>query len=223
MAYNRMTTAIELPTGEELTRAMVGIGMNFAAPLAENPNIEDTLLAASREAMDMDDLRVLSVLVTWLDVHHPRINVDRLYRAISQETSERVRAFWSAVSSWLSRDRRFARFGKLYSDPRLDLLRTGSDFHLRRRGEDPRFSGTPLRVPAGVLRDRLADVLSERELARRHDIYRERIRSGSSYRSDMWAMIVRDPSLSASDLAHRTYGSFATAWQIKHDHGLLIE
>ncbi len=193
MAYNRMTTAIELPTGEELTRAMVGIGMNFAAPLAENPNIEDTLLAASREAMGMDDLRVLSVLVTWLDVHHPRINVDRLYRAISQETSERVRAFWSAVSSWLSRDRRFARFGKLYSDPRLDLLRTGSDFHLRRRGEDPRFSGTPLRVPAGVLRDRLADVLSERELARRHDIYRERIRSGSSYRSDMWAMIVRDP------------------------------
>jgi len=35
---------------------------------------EDTLLAASVEGMERDDLRVLAVLVTWLGIHHPWIN-----------------------------------------------------------------------------------------------------------------------------------------------------
>ena len=221
MAYKRVTLPAELPTGEDLTRAMVGIGLNFAARPAENPNIEDTLIAASHEAMDGDDLRVLSILIAWLEVHHPRINADRLYRAVSGVSSDRVRAFWTAVSQWLNRDRRFLRFMRMYTGPRVDLPRTGSDFHVRRRGEDPRFSGTCLRIPAGVLRDRSGDVLSETELARRHATYRERLRSGSSYRADMWALIMRDPALSAANLARDTYGSFATAWQVKRDHGLL--
>ncbi len=221
MAYKRVTTPTELPTGENLTGAMVGIGLNFAARPAENPNIEDTLIAASREAMDGDDLRVLSILISWLDIHHPRINADRLYRAVFHESSDRVRAFWTAVSQWLNGDRRFLRFMKLHTGSRIDLLRAGSDFHIRRRGEDPRFSGTCLRIPAGVLRDRRGDVLSEAELARRHTTYRERVRSGPSYRADMWVMIARDPDLSASELARGTYGSFATAWQVKRDHGLL--
>jgi hypothetical protein len=221
MAYKRMTTSPELPTGDDLTSAMVGIGLNFAARPAENPNIEDTLIAASREAMDGDDLRVFSILITWLDVHHPWINADRLYRAVSQESSDRVRGFWAAVSQWLSGDRRFSRFTKLYTGPRIDLLRAGSDFHVRQGGEDPRFSHTSLRVPAGVPRNRPRDILSETELARRHATYRERLRSGPSYRADMWALIMREPALCASELARETYGSFATAWQVKRDHGLL--
>ena len=227
MAYRRVATSPALAEGEELTAAMVGIGMIFAAKPAKQPNIEDTLLAASVEGMDRDDLRVLAVLVTWLGTHHPWINADRLTRAVQAQSSaqaqslDRVRVFWTAVAQWLHKDRRLARLRELYQGPRIDLLRAGTDFQIARRGEDQRFAHGPLRVPAGVLRDRPADILTPEALAKRHGTYRCRVLMGPTYRADMWALLDRDPSLSASDLARQAYGSFATAWQVKHDRDLL--
>ena len=222
MAFRRVVTADRLPQGEELTRAMVGIGMNFAAHAANNPNIEDTLIAAAIDGMENDDLRVLSILVNWLGTHHPWINVDRLIRAISQERSPRVQAFWTAIGMWLDQDTRFSRLKKLYRDPRVDLLRIGNEFQIERRGEDSRFKGTKLRVPAGILRERPTDILSPRDVADHHPTYRERVYMGPSYRADMWAELTVEPSLSASELARRTYGSFATAWRVMNDYKLLF-
>ena len=37
----------------------------------------------------------------------------------------------------------------------------------------------------------------------------------------MWAIIELFPELSAADLARKTYGSFATAWKVKHDWKIL--
>src|SRR5229473_1498678 len=72
-----------------------------------------------------------------------------------------------ALAEAALKDRRFARLGALYAGPRVNLQAVGAAFHIRKHGEDPRFSGSPLRVPANVLRDRAADVLSPRDLARR--------------------------------------------------------
>jgi hypothetical protein len=44
---------------------------------------------------------------------------------------------------------------------------------------------------------------------------------GPSYRADMWAELETDPGLAAAELARRTYGSFATAWHVKHDWQVL--
>lgn len=221
MAFSRIMAPRLYLVSEALTAAMVGIGMAFAAEPTKNPNIEDTLLAGSIEGMEKGDLRVLAILMTWLEVHCAWINADRLTALVSQHPSERVRAFWSAVAHWFSKDRRFARMAKAYTGPRLDLLATGTDFHLRRTGEDPRFTGGALRVPVGILRERKSDVLNPVELARRHDAYRRRIMLGPSYRADMWAELDREPSLSAAELARHTYGSFATAWHVKRDWELL--
>jgi hypothetical protein len=38
----------------------------------------------------------------------------------------------------------------------------------------------------------------------------------------MWAELEGDPTLSPAQLARRTYGSFASAWQVKHDWQLLV-
>jgi hypothetical protein len=221
MAFRRLTSPRLAIEGEALTPALVGIGMAFASDPLPNPNIEDTLLAASVEGLEREDLRVLAILMTWLGVHAAWINADRLTALAVQYPGERVRAFWSAVAGWLGKDRRFARLAKVYKGPRLDLLATGTDFHLRRSGEDHRFEGGPLRVPAGILRERKGDVLSPAELAPRHDAYRYRILLGPSYRADMWAELERDPSLSAAELARRAYGSFATAWHVKQDWEIL--
>lgn len=221
MAFKREAAARASLTGEELTEAMTGIGMSFAARAAIDSNIEDTLLAASVEGLERDDLRTLAVLVTWLGMHARMINADRLIRLVQEVSSPRVRAFWSAFASWQNRDRRFARLLKLYDGPRIDLLAVGTDFQVQRHGVDSRFEGSALRVPANVLRDRAADVLSPAELAQRHRGYRSRLIIGPSYRADMWAALEGDPAISAAEVARRSYGSFATAWQVKRDFELV--
>lgn len=221
MAFKRLTCPRLTLEGEALTAAMVGVGMAFAAEATLNPNIEDTLLAASIEGMEHDDFRVLAMLMTWLEVHAAWINADRLTFLVGQHPGERVRAFWSAVAHWRAKDRRFTRLAKTYEGPQLNLLATGTDFHLRRLGADSRFAGGPLQVPAGVLRDRKGNVLTPIELARCHEAYRHRILLGPSYRADMWAELDQKPSLSAAELARHTYGSFATAWHVKRDWEVL--
>jgi len=220
MAYRRSAEP-NLPQGEALTAAMVGIGVGFAAAAAKEPNIEDTLLAASIEGMERDDLRVLSALTTWLSVHHQRVNADRLIRIVSTRGELRVLAYWAAIAHWLNADRRLSRLAELAPKQRVHLLRAGSAFQLKRRGEDPRFEGSPLVVPQGVLRDREADVLTPQQLAARHRGYFQRVQMGPSYRADLWALLESEPTLSPTKLARRGYGSFATAWQVKRDYETL--
>ena len=220
MAFSRAFSPAPLSSGA-LTSAMAGIGMNFAAPAAGEPNIEDTLLFASVEGMDKGDLRVLAVLVTWFGVHAPRVNADRFTRLVAAHESARVRALWSALANWQGADRRFARLAGAYAGPRIDVLATGTAFQVKRHGEDPRFAGSILRVPSNLLRDRSADVLPPADLARRHRAYRCRVLMGPSYRADMWAALEAAPTLSAAALARSTHGSFATAWHVRSDFSLL--
>ena len=203
---------------ESLTEAMVGIGMLFAGSAKRGlPPIEDILLAASSEGMDHHDLRVLSVLTTWLDLHSPRVNVDRLVRALSGTASARVRVYWAAVAAWKHADLRWGRVRKLYSGPREDITPQGTAFLVKRHGEDPRFLAGPMRVPLGTLRDRREDVLSPERLAKQHRGYFWRVVIGSTYRADMWARLEVEPNISAAELARKSYGSFATAWQVRRD------
>jgi hypothetical protein len=217
MAHRRAMAPAQAASGDALTADLVGIGMLVGGEGSHDPNIEDTLLFASLEGMERGDLRVLAVLVTWFGVHSGRVNADRLTRLVAMAESKRVRAFWSALARWRASDRRFARLAQAYHGARVDLLTTGTDFQVARHGEDPRFAGSKMRVPANVLRDRLADVLAPAELARQHSAYRWRLAIGPTYRADMWAALERQPELPAAALARATYGSFASAWQARRD------
>jgi hypothetical protein len=193
MAFSRVLVPAAPSSAAALTAAMAGIGMRFAAVPAPDPNVEDTLLFASIAAMDGHDLRVLAVLTTWFGVHAPWVNADRLIGIVSLVESARVRALWSALAHWQAKDRRFARLARAYAGARLDLLPVGTDYQVRRHGEDPRFAGSVLRVPAKVLRDRAADIAPPADLARRHRAYRCRLMIGPTYRADMWAALETIP------------------------------
>jgi hypothetical protein len=182
-------------------------------------DIEHSLVEASEAGMDGDDLRVLSVLTTWLGVHHGHVHADRLVRRVLTG-SPRVRAFWSAVASSLG-DRRFARLNRLYEGEVIDLLRVGTEFQISRRGEDARFAGTAVRIPAGTLRDRSSDVVAPADLVRRHPGYKNRVLMGSSWRADVWTVLERDPSLTPASAARLVGCAFATAWQVAQDFSLL--
>jgi hypothetical protein len=200
---------------------MAGIGMNFAAEPERDADIESTILHASQLGMDEGDLRVLSVLTTWLGFHHPHLNADRLIRLVREEGSERVRAFWSAIASWLAKDRRLARLRTSFRGPRIDLLPVGTEFQVKRRGEDSRLANSKLRAPAGTLRDRAEDVLSPETLAARHAGYRNRLLIGPTWRADVWTVLERHPELTVAEVARRSSCSFATAWQVAQDFRVL--
>lgn len=224
MGYKRASAPSDVLQSDALTSAMAGIGMAFAAEPNYEANIEDTIYFASLEGMDRDDLRTLSVLTMWLSVFSRWINADRLVRVLqSQECSVRVRCFWASFSRWMEKDRRFGRLSKLYTGPRIDLLSAGTDFLVRRFGEDLRFQHGPLRVPANTLRIRESDVLTPAELARHHRVFKHRVMMGPSYRADLWASLEQDPSLSVAALARRGHASFATAWQVKQESDILAD
>lgn len=221
MGYSRTIAPLVWLTGEALAGAMSGLGMGIAAQPIADVNIEDVVLSASRLAMEEDDYRVLGVLVTWLDAHHARLNADRVIRVVSALDGERTRTFWAAMAVRWADDRRWVRLAQGWKGRRIDLLRVGSAFQLKRHGEDPRFAAGPLVVPLGVLRERTADVLAPAVLAERHAAYRLRVQMGPVYRADAWAVLEREPWISISELARRSYLSFATAWQVKHDHEIV--
>lgn len=221
MAFRRATYTEPAPAPEVLTARMVSIGMNFAANAEADADIESTLVHASALGMDEGDLRVLGVLTTWLGVHHTRVNADRLVRLVCAHPSERVRAYWAAVATWLEKDRRLVRLGQAHEGAPIELLPTGNAFQLKRRGEDERFAGSKLRVPKGTLRDRLDDVLPPEALVRRHAGYRNRVLMGPSFRADVWTALEHAPDLSIADLARKASCSFATAWQAAQDYRLL--
>jgi hypothetical protein len=221
MAFSRATSPEPTPAPGDLTARMAGIGMNFAAKAEADAEIESTLLHASVLGVDDGDLRVLAVLTTWLGVHHTHVNADRLVRLVGAHPSERVRAYWSAIATWLKKDRRLARLGGAYDGAPIELLPTGTEFQVKRRGEDERFTGSKLRVPKGTLRDRHEDVLPPEVLVRRHAGYRNRVLMGPSFRADVWTALEHAPDLSIADIARRASCSFATAWQAAQDYRLL--
>ena len=221
MSFSRRVSAVEAPPPDELTARMVGIGMNFAAEPRVDADIETTLLHASEAGMIQGDLRVLSVLTTWMGVHHARVNADRLVRLVGEAAADRVRAYWSAVAVWLGKDRRLARILKGYRGEPLPLLSAGNAFQLARRGPDERFAGSKLSVPRGTLRDRPDDVLTPETLVRRHAGYRNRALIGPTWRADVWTVLERDPELAIAEAARRASCSFAAAWQTAQDFRLL--
>jgi len=44
---------------------------------------------------------------------------------------------------------------------------------------------------------------------------------GATYRADMWVALEVDASLTASELARRTYASFAPAWEVRRDRDVV--
>lgn len=221
MGFRRSPAMGPAPAGPRLSRQMVGIGMLFAAEADVHAPIEPTLVHASAAGMDGDDLRVLSILTTWIGIHAPYINVDRLARCLADGSSPRVGAYWASVAQWQHRDRRFARVRALAPERPVDLLPVGTDFQLARQGADERFSDSPLRVVAGTLRDRRADVIDPPTLAQRHRGYRNRVLMGPTWRADVWTILDRSPQLSVAEVARQAGCSFATAWRVVQDARVL--
>jgi hypothetical protein len=222
MSYKRPSALASRPDSALFTSWMAGIGFALAAVPDRHADIEPTLVAASEVGME-GDFRVLGLLTTWIGIHHARIHAARLVTQLESHPSARMRAYWAAISFWLVKDRRLSRLQAGYEGPALPLLEVGNEFQLARRGEDPRFVGSALLVPAGALRDRHADVLTASALIRWHTGYRNRVLLGPTWRALLWTLLEQQPELSAAEAARQTRCAFATAWEVVQDFRLLAD
>lgn len=219
MSFSRTTPT--LLSDAELDAAMRSIGMRVGTPSqnCKSADIEVTLVSVAAAALPTD-YRLLSVLTTWFDVHHARVNVPRLHRMISQKTElPLLCAFWSAVGSWLERsDARWNVFTKQYAGNPLELEDPEiTELQLQRLGPDPRFAGSALRIHAKLLRLRPSDVESPVELASHHHTYLKRIELGASYRADVWAALDEEPSANPAAIARRVGCAYETARSVAED------
>ncbi len=204
---------------DELTSALISIGIKLKGKRRSKYYIiEDVIFSASIEGIIEEDYRVLSLLTDWISIHGRMINVDRLVKLVAGCSFEIVRRYWKAIAEWQSTDH---RFDKMLKGARIsgkgDLLVTGTDFMIRKNGEDERFKNSVLRVPRLTLRERLGDICTPEELSRINHLYRYRLIIGPSYRADLWAMLTDNGEQTPTELARSTYSSFATAWGVKRD------
>ena len=219
MGYKRQLLP-DVPQNLDLENRLAGLGMALACEPTRDANIEDVLLEGVRAGMVDGNLRVLGLITSWLDHYHAWINADRLIRCLRTESSARVQAYWvSRAQAWAT-DIRWKRLRQQSCIP-VDLLPVGTAFQVTRKGEDPRFVGTVVRVPQGTLRERTGDVEPAHHIACHHRSFRWRLLVGPSYRADCLAVVEAEPTITASALARRTYASFATAWGVLRDLRLL--
>ncbi len=219
MSFKREINPVCFYQNAELNSALISIGIRIAGQKSLTDfNIEDVLISASIEGICQEDYRVLGLMVDWIEIHGKLINVDRLAKIVSILNDEKVRRFWKAISQWQSKDIRFKKIGKVSKiRGSADLLDVGTDFLIRKNGEDERFKGSALRVPNLTLRHRLDDIHSPQTLSQINLFYRFRLMIGASYRADLWALLEKKPHLTPTELARLTYSSFATAWGVKRD------
>ena len=221
MVFKRVECLTEYPHGDELTRKLIGIGFKLGGSPEHHPNIEDCLIAAAAEGVN-GDFRILAMLTDWFHIHYKFVNIDRLLRALKKINDLRVKCYFSAIGKWLQSDSGYKKLSKIYRGEIL-LLGVTLDykFLIKKNGEDERFIGTKLLVANKTLRSRQEDILTSKELVLKHKDYFYRVLIGPSYRADMISHCLRNSSLTASQLAKNTYGSFATAWGVMKDISIL--
>src|SRR3990167_4130749 len=225
MTFKRTIIPEFYPSGDELTSCLIGIGFRLFGKPVQNPNIEDTLVAASIEGLK-GDWRVQSLLVDWLKVHADKVLADRLVNLVlnlDQKEFKHVRIFWAAFAQIRHHDIRFKKLLSLVSSRRIGIAGENRSFLIQRNGEDSRFAKTCLRVPSKLLRHRPEDILTPAELVQVHQSYRFRVLIGPNHRADMFAQMELNQNVSTYALAKQCYGSYRTAMAVKRDYAVLAK
>lgn len=175
---------------------MAGIGLRLPDTPWLNVNIEDTLLFASLDALELDEPEVLDMLATWFHTHHARIIAERFIHLVHAAANADLVPMWRAI----------ATLRPMRHETRFDRL--------RRPVERPLAKLPSLQSNA---------VLSPPELAAHHRGYILRTLFGPTARADVWAFLELDPHERVGDLARIAHCSFATAWRTKRDFMLAAE
>ena len=196
-----------------------------------NPNIEESIISASVEAINAKDNRLGGLLVDWITIHYLRINADRLTKfvfSLCNTEYKFVKIFWCANAQRLFiKDQRFKRLSELYKGRRVNFAdrfsknKKMTKMLIEIKGEDERFKKTCIRIPKGYFSKRPNQIFPIPVIAKNHLPYKYRVMMGASYRADLWALLDIDPDISAYALGKKTHCSYRSAYIVKKDYEIL--
>lgn len=219
MGFSRIFKSKHSLTGEELTKALVGLGFLLSSVSKKNVNIEHCLISLIKESFSDDlayDLRLLALLVNWLEIHISQVNANRFIKLIKDLENPKALIFLSGVFEHLN-DPRFKKFIEIYSSKKRTHFLKGSSFLVERNGEDSRFRNTKLIIHSKALSDRPDLILSPEVVSQKHLYYRYRVLLGPTYRADIIANLSIDENLSPAELARYHFTNYQTSYKAKKD------
>lgn len=219
-----------LPSQTQL--ASVGIKFNLPAGQTLDPIAapEDLFVQITADAVINGPGREFACMLSWIQEYGNLLHVAVLEKLLLKHPMPEVRAVWAAIGLWQSKDSRFRRLTGLYNGKRITLRPPWAAELTRlqladpKQGEDPRFQGTPVRIPAQVAAhrpDKNVKTLSH-ILATNH-LLANRVRFGPNYRADLWTWLEHDPTLSISQLRKHTGVSQGQCSRVKSDYMVLAQ
>ncbi len=219
MGFSRVFRDETYLDGDNLTKSLVGLGFLLSSESKKNVNIEHCLISLIKESFSNDlayDLRLLALLVNWLEIHISQVNANRLIKLIEHLNNPKASRFLAAVFEYLS-DVRFKKFITNYSPKKRVQFLKSSSFLVKKNGEDIRFKNTKLIIHSKALPNRPDLIMSLSLLAKSHLYYRYRVLLGPTYRSDIIANLSIDESLSPAELARHHFTNYQTSYKAKKD------
>jgi len=219
MGFSRVFRAKDYLCGDDLTRSLVGLGFLLSSDSVKNVNIEHCLISLVKESFSDDsayDLRLLALLVNWLEIHISQVNANRFVKLVKHLNNPAASKFLAGVFEYLD-DIRFKKFVIGNSPNRRTQFLKKSTFLVEKNGEDARFKNTRLIVHSKAISDRPDLILSRELLAEKHLYYRYRVLLGPTYRADIIANLSIDGSLSAAELARYHFTNYQTSHKAKKD------
>jgi hypothetical protein len=167
---------------EDLSK--IGFRVNANSNKSEDVDIETTLLKAIGEFDN--DSRMISLVFSWLTVHHKQLLADKLFRNFkSIENKEKYRWF-PAVCSFLVHLKDF-RFSKGVSKAKKPIYigDRNNSLSIKRKGNYEFLEGLNFFIPIGNVRIREKDILNSKDLSTLNLQYRNRLIFGPNWRSDI--------------------------------------
>lgn len=219
MGFTRIFKRDDYLSGQELNKALVGLGFLLSSNSKKNMNIEHILISIVKEVFSDGlayDLRLLGLFVNWIEVHSSQINANRFIKLTYALKSPLAIKFLAGVFEYV-KDVRFKKFVAENSPKRRVHFLKNSNFLLKKNGEDKRFKGTRLIVHSKALPNRPELILSPELLSKKHLYYRYRVLLGPTYRADIIAHLTVDENLSPAELARCHFTNYQTSYRAKKD------
>ena len=219
MAFSRIFKSEDFYKEEELTQSLSGLGFLLSSKTIKNANIEHGLMSLLDEVFlnkSTIDLRLLALMVNWLEIHITQVNANRFVKLLVDHNNKDILNFISSVFEFIG-DIRFNKFVQRYRHKKRTSLIKNSSFLIKKNGEDERFSKTNLIVHSKALPNRPELILSPKELSSKHIYYKYRVLLGPTYRSDVIANLSINPNLKVSDLARLHFTNYQTSYKAKKD------
>ena len=190
----------------------IGINVSTKKKRYEFTDIEKTLTLACEYLTE--DKRILSLLLSWIETHGARVNVERLRKISADE-----KAAWISLLAHFAIDCGFNRWKVLISRPKKEMANGQIELAKSRialKGEEKWSKGTGFLIPKGSEPISEKYILGPSQLATVNQHYKNKLIYGYNWRADIITAIQAGAE-NAFQAAKISQASYEPAYRVCSD------